>query len=116
MNGPRIFQVGTIVYGAGIPGLHQDITDMAEAQSALVRIKAEGGPTSISYKNYNLPSRCVLDLSPAPCGPFKIVISASRQRLLLVARNLSMGCVPEGVNINLLSRLEAGSLDAGHEF
>ncbi|KAL0947553.1 hypothetical protein HGRIS_013647 [Hohenbuehelia grisea] len=76
--GPRIFTVGDIIYGAGAPGIHQDIASSQEAHSALVRIKAEGGPASISYKNYNLPSR------------------ASRQRLLLAARNLSMLCVPEG--------------------
>ncbi|KAG6836930.1 hypothetical protein H0H93_001092 [Arthromyces matolae] len=76
--GPRIFTVGDIIYGAGEAGIHQDIVDESEAYSALVRIKAEGGSASISYKNYNLPSR------------------ASRQRLLLAARNLSMLCVPEG--------------------
>ncbi|KZT18244.1 hypothetical protein NEOLEDRAFT_1125603 [Neolentinus lepideus HHB14362 ss-1] len=76
--GPRIYHVGDIIYGAGIPGIHQDIVDQDEAYSALVRIKAEGGPASFSYKNYNQPSR------------------ASRQRLLLAARNLSMICVPEG--------------------
>ncbi|RDB24015.1 hypothetical protein Hypma_008641 [Hypsizygus marmoreus] len=76
--GPRIFTVGDIIYGAGEPGIHQDIVDEAEALSALLRIKAEGGPATTSYKNYNLPSR------------------ASRQRLLLAARNLSMLCVPEG--------------------
>ncbi|KAF8164016.1 hypothetical protein BJ912DRAFT_1005132 [Pholiota molesta] len=78
MIGPRIFTVGDIIYGAAAPGIHQDIVDMDEAKSALIRIKAEGGPASISYKNYNLPSR------------------ASRQRLLAVAQNLSMACVPEG--------------------
>ncbi|OJT07280.1 hypothetical protein TRAPUB_1877 [Trametes pubescens] len=76
--GPRIFQTGTIIYGAGGAGYHQDIVDLDEAKSALLRIKVEGGPSSFSYKNYNLPSR------------------ASRQRLLLAARNLSMLCVPEG--------------------
>ncbi|KII89304.1 hypothetical protein PLICRDRAFT_109538 [Plicaturopsis crispa FD-325 SS-3] len=76
--GPRIFQTGQIIYGAGAPGYHHDVVDMDEARSALIRIKAEGGPASFSYKNYNLPSR------------------ASRQRLLLAARNLSMLCVPEG--------------------
>lgn len=55
--GPRIFTVGDIIYGAGSPGIHQDIVDQAEAYSALIRIKAEGGPASISYKNYNIPSR-----------------------------------------------------------
>ena len=57
--GPRIFTVGEIIYGGGAPGLHQDIVDQEEAYSALRRLKAEGGPASISYKNYNLPSRCV---------------------------------------------------------
>ncbi|KAI0329892.1 hypothetical protein GY45DRAFT_1324512 [Cubamyces sp. BRFM 1775] len=76
--GPRIYQTGTIIYGAGASSYHQDIVDMDEARSALLRIKVEGGPSSFSYKNYNLPSR------------------ASRQRLLLAARNLSMLCVPEG--------------------
>ncbi|KAI0373252.1 hypothetical protein BV20DRAFT_963082 [Pilatotrama ljubarskyi] len=76
--GPRIFQTGTIIYGAGASSYHQDIVDTEEARSALLRIKVEGGPSSFSYKNYNLPSR------------------ASRQRLLLAARNLSMLCVPEG--------------------
>ncbi|KDQ62649.1 hypothetical protein JAAARDRAFT_171198 [Jaapia argillacea MUCL 33604] len=76
--GPRIYQTGNIIYGAAGAGIHQDIVDEAEAYSALLRIKVEGGPASFSYKNYNLPSR------------------ASRQRLLLAARNLSMLCVPEG--------------------
>ncbi|KAL1742535.1 hypothetical protein HDZ31DRAFT_65886 [Schizophyllum fasciatum] len=76
--GPRIFHTGSVIYGGGEPGLHQDVADMDEARSALIRIKAEGGPFSHSYKNYQLPSR------------------ASRQRLLLAARNLSMLCFPEG--------------------
>ena len=79
MVGPRIYHTGDVIYGAGAAGLHQDITTMEEAYAALIRIKAEGGPASFSYKNYNLPSR------------------ASRQRMLLAARNLSMLCVPEGV-------------------
>ncbi|TFK72232.1 hypothetical protein BDN72DRAFT_763687 [Pluteus cervinus] len=76
--GPRIFQVGDIIYGAGEAGIHQDIVDIQEARSALERIRAEGGPAHISYKNYNIPSR------------------AARQRLLSVAKNLTMLCVPEG--------------------
>ncbi|PPR00048.1 hypothetical protein CVT24_009004 [Panaeolus cyanescens] len=84
MPGPRIFSVGDIIYGAGAPGIHQDIVDMKEAKSALLRIKVEGGGGAISYKNYNLPSRQV---------PHYM---ASRQRLLLVAQNMSMLCVPEG--------------------
>ncbi|KAA1472917.1 hypothetical protein DENSPDRAFT_839311 [Dentipellis sp. KUC8613] len=80
MVGPRIFQTGNPIYGSSGGGgaIHQSIVDDAEARSALVRIKVEGGPASFSYKNYMLPSR------------------ASRQRLLLAARNLSMLCVPEG--------------------
>lgn len=58
--GPRIFHTGQIIYGAGAPEYHQDIHDMDEAYSALVRIKVEGGPASFSYKNYNLPSRYVI--------------------------------------------------------
>ncbi|KZV99128.1 composite domain of metallo-dependent hydrolase [Exidia glandulosa HHB12029] len=78
MIGPRIYHTGGVIYGAEIPDLHQEIVDMDEARAALIRIKAEGGPSSFSYKNYQLPSR------------------AARQRLLLMARNLSMICVPEG--------------------
>jgi hypothetical protein len=59
MVGPRIFSVGSIVYGAAFDGLHQEIVNMDEAVSALTRIKVEGGPGAISYKNYNLPSRFV---------------------------------------------------------
>ncbi|KAF8520188.1 hypothetical protein BU17DRAFT_75758 [Hysterangium stoloniferum] len=78
MIGPRIYHTGNIIYGGSEYGIHQDIVNLREARSALLRIKAEGGPSSFSYKNYALPSR------------------ASRQRLLLAARNLSMLAVPEG--------------------
>ena len=57
--GPRIFQTGSVIYGAGARELHLDIADMDEAYSALIRIKAEGGEASFSYKNYNQPSRSV---------------------------------------------------------
>ncbi|KAF9555567.1 hypothetical protein CPC08DRAFT_125514 [Agrocybe pediades] len=77
MIGPRIFTAGAPLYGGEKRGLHQEIVDMDEAVSALMRIKKEGGSASISFKNYNLPSR------------------ASRQRLLTVARNLSMLGFPE---------------------
>ncbi|KAJ3857343.1 hypothetical protein EV368DRAFT_77833 [Lentinula lateritia] len=76
--GPRIFHTGDVIYGAGAPGIHADVVDMNDARSTLIRIKAEGGPISTSYKNYNLPIR------------------ATRQRLLLAARDLGMLCVPEG--------------------
>jgi len=70
MIGPRIFTVGDIVYGAGAAQIHQDIVDMDEAVSALTRIKVEGGPASISYKNYNIPSRYVLhNIPPTKCRP-----------------------------------------------
>ncbi|KAJ7765443.1 hypothetical protein DFH07DRAFT_737741 [Mycena maculata] len=76
--GSRIFSTGEPIYGAAYPTIHQDIVDDAEAYSALLRLRVEGGMGSISYKNYNLPIR------------------ASRQRLLKAARNISMLCVPEG--------------------
>ncbi|KIJ44168.1 hypothetical protein M422DRAFT_67773 [Sphaerobolus stellatus SS14] len=78
MIGPRIYHTGNVIYGAGLAEIHQDVVNLEEAKSALVRIRVEGGPSSFSYKNYNLPSR------------------ASRQRLLLAARNQSMFSVPEG--------------------
>ena len=59
MAGPRIFSVGSIIYGAADNDLHQEIVNMDEAVSALTRIKVEGGHGAISYKNYNLPSRFV---------------------------------------------------------
>lgn len=77
--GPRIFQSGEPLFGSeGWPELHAEIVDMREARDALQRIRAEGGPSSFSYKNYQLPSR------------------AARQRLLLQAREMGMLCVPEG--------------------
>jgi len=55
--GPRLFHTGNIIYGAGEVPWHQDINNLEEAKEALARIKAEGGPASFSYKNYNIPSR-----------------------------------------------------------
>ncbi|KIO03999.1 hypothetical protein M404DRAFT_1000833 [Pisolithus tinctorius Marx 270] len=78
MIGPRIFHTGQIIYGASSHAYHHDIANTEEAKEALTRIKVEGGPASWSYKNYNLPAR------------------ASRQRLLLQARQMNMACVPEG--------------------
>ena len=37
MIGPRIFHTGGVIYGAADPELHQDIIDMDEAHSALMR-------------------------------------------------------------------------------
>lgn len=81
MVGPRIFHTGQIIYGASSFSYHQDIANVDEAKEALTRIKVEGGSASWSYKNYNLPAR------------------ASRQRLLLQAREMNMACVPEGVSL-----------------
>ncbi|KAJ8093052.1 hypothetical protein PM082_020533 [Marasmius tenuissimus] len=78
MIGPRIFSAGAPIFAGTWPGLHEEIVDEKQAFSALYRIKAEGGPVSHSYKNYNLPSR------------------ASRQRLLKASKKLDMLCVPEG--------------------
>lgn len=55
--GPRIFTTGSVLFGGSWPGIHEEITDMPQAYAALRRIKAEAGHTSISYKNYQLPSR-----------------------------------------------------------
>jgi hypothetical protein len=55
MVGPLIFPVGTIIYGAALNSVHQEIVNTDEAVSALKRIKVEGGlGSSISYKNYNM--------------------------------------------------------------
>jgi len=59
MIGPRIFHTGNVIYGAEAPKYHNDVADMADARSALIRIKVEGGPASFSYKNYNQYSRWV---------------------------------------------------------
>ncbi|ESK86757.1 amidohydrolase [Moniliophthora roreri MCA 2997] len=76
--GPRVLTTGSPLFAGTWTGLHEEIADEEQAYSALYRIKAEGGPISHSYKNYQLPSR------------------ASRQRLLKAARKLGMLCVPEG--------------------
>lgn len=55
--GPRIFHTGHVIYGAGSGDIHNTAADLTDARSALIRIKAEGGPASFSYKNYNQPSR-----------------------------------------------------------
>lgn len=57
MVGPRIFHTGDVIYGAQAPQIHNDVADVQDAYSALLRIKVEGGPASFSYKNYNQYSR-----------------------------------------------------------
>ncbi|KAJ3798012.1 hypothetical protein GGU11DRAFT_27909 [Lentinula aff. detonsa] len=76
--GPRILTTGTVVFAGTWTGLYEEIVDETQAHAALNRIKAEGGPFALSYKNYQLPAR------------------ASRQRLLTVAKDLGMLCFPEG--------------------
>ncbi|KAJ4475757.1 hypothetical protein J3R30DRAFT_3294092 [Lentinula aciculospora] len=76
--GPRIFTTGTVVFAGTWTGIYEEIVDEDQAQAALNRIKAEGGPFTLSYKNYQLPAR------------------ASRQRLLAAAKELGMLCFPEG--------------------
>jgi len=51
---PESSMLDDIIMEVGLRN-HQDIADMDEAYSALTRIKAEGGPASFSYKNYQLP-------------------------------------------------------------
>ena len=67
MVGPRIFHTGDVIYGAGEPGIHNDVADEDDARSALIRIRAEGGYSSFSYKNYNQYSRLVLAFVPRSC-------------------------------------------------
>ena len=59
VHASRVFSVGSVIYGATLNDLHQEIVNMDEAVSALTKIKVEGGPGAISYKNYDLPSRFV---------------------------------------------------------
>ncbi|KAJ7581528.1 hypothetical protein C8J56DRAFT_267327 [Mycena floridula] len=75
--GPRIFTSGSVLFSGTWVGLHEEIVDLAQAEAALGRIMAEAGSVSLSYKNYQLPSR------------------ASRQRLMSVGRRLGLLCVPE---------------------
>ncbi|KAE9398333.1 hypothetical protein BT96DRAFT_957632 [Gymnopus androsaceus JB14] len=76
--GPRILTSGTVVFAGTWTGLYEEIVNDDQARAALNRIKAEGGPWALSYKNYQLPSR------------------ASRQRLLKTSKDLQMLCFPEG--------------------
>ncbi|KAF9068356.1 hypothetical protein BDP27DRAFT_1327507 [Rhodocollybia butyracea] len=76
--GPRILTTGTVVFAGTWLGLYEEINNEDDARAALNRIKSEGGPYTLSYKNYQLPAR------------------SSRQRLLRVAEELDMLCFPEG--------------------
>lgn len=78
MYGPRVFHTGDVLYGSTQPSVYTEINSMSDARDALLRIKIEGGDSSFSAKNYQLPAR------------------SARQRLLLAAKELDMLVVPEG--------------------
>lgn len=78
MYGPRVFHTGDVLYGSTQPPVYTEISSRADARSALLRVKVEGGDSSFSVKNYQLAAR------------------SSRQRLLLEAAELGMLVVPEG--------------------
>ncbi|KAJ4389656.1 hypothetical protein N0V93_007128 [Gnomoniopsis smithogilvyi] len=78
MYGPRVFHTGDVLYGSTQPPVYTEINSRADARSALLRIKVEGGASSFSAKNYQLVAR------------------SARQRLLLEATDLNMLIVPEG--------------------
>lgn len=76
--GPRVFHTGDVLYGSTQPPVYTEIRSMADARSALLRVKVEGGEAAFSVKNYQLAAR------------------SSRQRLLAAAGELGMLVVPEG--------------------
>lgn len=78
MYGPRVFHTGDVLYGSTQPPVYTEINSRADARSALLRVKVEGGDFAFSVKNYQLAAR------------------SSRQRLLLQAAELGMLVVPEG--------------------
>eukprot|EP00002_Diphylleia_rotans_P030518 TRINITY_DN627_c0_g1_i1.p1 TRINITY_DN627_c0_g1~~TRINITY_DN627_c0_g1_i1.p1 ORF type:complete len:1120 (-),score=222.97 TRINITY_DN627_c0_g1_i1:83-3442(-) len=84
-TGPRLFSTGTILYGAG-GDIRCEVNSIRDAQRAMKRLKAYG---AWSVKSYQQPCR------------------SSRQRILEVAKELSMAVVPEGGmnfqwNLNML--------------
>ncbi|RDW56992.1 hypothetical protein BP6252_13945 [Coleophoma cylindrospora] len=76
--GPRIYHTGDVLYGSTQPNVYTEINSLADARAALLRVKTEGGDSSFSVKNYQLPAR------------------SARQRLLLEAAKLDMIVMPEG--------------------
>lgn len=76
--GPRIYHTGDVLYGSTQTNVYTEINSNNDARAALQRVKIEGGDSSFSVKNYQLPSR------------------SARQRLLLEATKLKMLIVPEG--------------------
>lgn len=76
--GPRIYHTGDVLYGSHQANVYTEINSLADARTALLGVKIEGGESSFSVKNYQLVSR------------------SARQRLLLEAQKLKMLVVPEG--------------------
>jgi hypothetical protein len=76
--GPRLYHTGDVLYGSTQTNVYTEINSLDDARAALMRVKIEGGDSSFSVKNYQIPSR------------------SARQRLLLEAAKLKMLIVPEG--------------------
>lgn len=78
MYGPRVYHTGDVLYGSTQPNVYTEINSLADARSALLRVKVEGGNACFSVKNYQLAAR------------------SARQRLLQEAKEVNMLVVPEG--------------------
>ncbi|ETS86262.1 hypothetical protein PFICI_00090 [Pestalotiopsis fici W106-1] len=78
MYGPRVFHTGDVLYGSTQPSVYTEINSRSDARDALMRVKAEGGSSSFSVKNYQIAPR------------------SARQRLLFEAADLDMLVLPEG--------------------
>lgn len=75
---PRIFSSGDAVYGSHRPGYYAEIDSLADAESHVRRLKAEG---AWSIKNYNQPRR------------------EQRQQVVAAARRHDMLTVAEGASL-----------------
>jgi imidazolonepropionase-like amidohydrolase/Tol biopolymer transport system component len=75
---PRIFSSGDAVYGSRRPGVFAEIDSLADAESHVRRLKAEG---AWSIKNYNQPRREQRQ---------QVVVAAQHQGLLTVAEGASL--------------------------
>lgn len=75
---PRIFSSGDAIYGAKRPGYYAEIDSLADAESHVRRLKAEG---AWSVKNYNQPRREQRQ---------QVVVAAQHQGILSVAEGASL--------------------------
>lgn len=75
---PRIFSSGDAVYGSMRPGVYAEIDSLADAESHVRRLKAEG---AWSIKNYNQPRREQRQ---------QVVAAAQHQGILTVAEGASL--------------------------